>query len=211
MNELQDKFANIFSQYQSIYKSIFRVLYPAKGSTGFTERNQSVNFSKAYEAYNPAAKTWYEFQFGEKNNLHYDALIINPLSKEILLVESKRFSNPSKKLKEVKSDITRINLSVKDYLPDFTSRIDGFLDYTLYGVILADVWTETKAKNKILNTFQNHSFIETFLPNIQHDDHIELPNLTNFVMDFKDLENHRGILKILKTIGESRIIIICYL
>ena len=78
-------------------------------------------------------------------------------------------------------------------MPDFTSRIDGFLDYTLYGVILADVWTETKAKNKILNTFQNHSFIETFFPNIQHDDHIELPNLTNFVMDFKDLENHRGI------------------
>lgn len=193
MNELQDKFADVFSQYQSIYKSIFCVLYPAKNSTGFTERNQSVNFSKAYEAHNSAAKTWYEFQFGEKNNLHYDALIINPLSKELLLVESKRFSNPSKKLKEVESDIARINSSVKDYLQDFTSRIDDFSDYTLYGVILADVWTETKAKNKILNAFQNYSFIETFFPDIQHSNHIVLPNLTYFVRDFKDIENHEEI------------------
>ena len=97
LNKHLDK---VFELYKENYEKIFDVFYPAKNSTGFTERNLSVNFCKAYETVFPESISWFEFQFGENNNLHYDALIINPKLKVILLIESKRFSNPSKNLKK---------------------------------------------------------------------------------------------------------------
>lgn len=71
-------FLDVFENYRYNYQRIFSILYPSKNSTGFTERNLSVNFANAYERINPSAITWFEFQFGENNNLHYDAVIIDP-------------------------------------------------------------------------------------------------------------------------------------
>lgn len=91
-------FLDVFEKYRYNYQRIFSVLYPSKNSTGFTERNLSANFANAYEQISPSAITWFEFQFGEKNNLHYDAVIIDPENKKLLLIESKRFSNLRKKI-----------------------------------------------------------------------------------------------------------------
>lgn len=39
----------VFENYKNNYVKIFDMIYPAKGNTGFPERNLSVNFAKAYE------------------------------------------------------------------------------------------------------------------------------------------------------------------
>ena len=72
-----ERFKTVFSEFRQNYIDILNVLYPSKNSTGFTERNLSVNFAKAYEQIVPTAHTWYEFQFGTKNNLHFDAIIVD--------------------------------------------------------------------------------------------------------------------------------------
>ena len=55
-------FLDVFENYRYNYQRIFSILYPSKNSTGFTERNLSVNFANAYEQINPSAITWFEFQ-----------------------------------------------------------------------------------------------------------------------------------------------------
>lgn len=69
-------FLDVFENYRYNYQRIFSILYPSKNSTGFTERNLSVNFANAYERINPSAITWFEFQFGENNNLHLSLIHI---------------------------------------------------------------------------------------------------------------------------------------
>ena len=57
---------SIFNLYKSRYLRIFEKIYPARNSTGFPERNLSVNFTKAYETYylNCYVISWFELQFG---------------------------------------------------------------------------------------------------------------------------------------------------
>lgn len=193
MNQFPGEIQEILSIYKGNFVRIFNSLYPAKNSTGFTERNLSVNFAKAYESRNPDAITWYEFQFGEKNNLHYDAIIINPARKELLLIESKRFSNLFKKVHEVKDDIDRINQSVCAYIPDFSSRIDDFSDYTVYGVILADVWTETKNKTKVRDAFADGTFLETYLPDLYLERSSCFADGKYFVTSFSEITKYESI------------------
>jgi hypothetical protein len=128
-----------------------------------------VNFTKAYESVNKNAITWYEFQFGKKNNLHYDAIIINKDEKEILLIESKRFSNVNEKIKETEYDIKRINASLTEYYDDFNGRIPEFDKYTVYGVVLADVWTETFLKTNVRDAFLNSEFLDVYLPSLLNE------------------------------------------
>ena len=175
--EYKNNFKNIFDEYKKYYECIFDVFYPSKNSTGFTERNLSVNFSKAYEKLNPKAITWFEFQFGEKNNLHYDALIINRETKELFLIESKRFSNLDKKVNEVQNDIIRIKEAITIYNSDFESRIPQFNDYTIYGIILTDVWTESKGKIAIKESFENEVFTEKYFSH-------KLPEIAYFTQSF---------------------------
>ena len=69
-------FDKVCIKFKHNYEKIFEHIYPAKNSSGFTERNLSVNFAEAYEKtamqLNQNCITWYEFQFGEKNNQHYE-------------------------------------------------------------------------------------------------------------------------------------------
>ena len=157
-----ERFKTVFSEFRQNYIDILNVLYPSKNSTGFTERNLSVNFAKAYEQIVPTAHTWYEFQFGTKNNLHFDAIIVDAARMELLIIESKRFSNPTKKMQEVKDDIIRINKASTVYRSEFETRINGFEHYSIYGVVLADVWTENRNKIQIKNEFQNASILDAF-------------------------------------------------
>lgn len=156
----------ILKQYKKNYSRIFESIYPSKNSTGFTERNLSVNFAKAYEQMYPQAFTWYEFQFGQNNNLHYDAIIINPQKKELIIIESKRFDKLPKKINEVYEDINRINSFRTSYFAEFAERIPSLANYAIKGVILADVWTGTESKTKINESFQNRTFIENYFSDL---------------------------------------------
>lgn len=149
----------LFEQYGGVYKTVLSNMYPAKNNTGFPERNLSVNFSKAYETVaNIAEETaisWFEMQFGEKNNLHVDAVIINETVGEMLIVESKRFNHPLKKAEEIVKDIGRIygfisELKSENENKDKKARIDLSKINHCYGVILADVWTEGDVKRIFL-------------------------------------------------------------
>ena len=147
--------SQIFEEYKNNYSRIFSVVYPAKNSTGFPERNLSVNFAEAYkmvaDKQAQEAIVWYEAQFGEKNNNHLDALIVNPNAGEIILIESKRYSNPATKMKEAGMDIERIPQFLSELKED--KRIDIGRYHKFYGIILSDVWIETQGKESILDSY----------------------------------------------------------
>lgn len=169
--------SRIFEEYGKIYSDILAVMYPAKNSSGFPERNLSVNFAKACERVAVQNKSkvyaWYEFQFGEKNNRNVDAVILNPKSKDLLIVESKRYSHPAKKIKEVGKDIERVNRLYEELIDENINGIERIKMkncHHVYGVILADVWTETKTKEGILacylegerDSLSEYSFLNTY-------------------------------------------------
>jgi hypothetical protein len=151
----------ILHEYESQYLKIFRNFYPADGSTGFTERNQSVNFCNAFEKIYKNAFTWYEVPFKEDSNNHFDAIVVNPEEKEIFIVESKRFSNPNQKLISFGKDIRRI--LNRDNRTQIIKRLNDNEEelYSVYGVILADVWYETKIKREICDLWEDGFFIMT--------------------------------------------------
>lgn len=103
----------IFQAYQAQYLHILQHIYPAKGKTGFPERNLTVNFSKAYEQtlaqHGREGVSWFELQFGPSSNTHIDAVFLDPGEGELVLAESKRFSGPTAKFHEVGEDIQRIH------------------------------------------------------------------------------------------------------
>lgn len=179
-------FLDVFENYRYNYQRIFSLLYPSKNNTGFTERNLSVNFANAYERINSSAITWFEFQFGENNNLHYDAVIIDPENKRLLLIESKRFSSPKEKIASIADDIDRIQNVKSNYLHDFMLRVPDILNYQIFGVILADVWIETPKKKQIYDSFVDGTFVTIFL----EDYLVKYPSLNNatyYVGDFDNL------------------------
>lgn len=185
---------NVFDTYGNIYKHILSRIYPAKNSTGFPERNLSVNFSKAYEyvakSKEQDAYTWFEFQFGDSNNLHVDAVIINNTLHEMFVIESKRFSNPISKMKEIGEDIDRIYNFIKEIRKE---NIEGIYRINLdlieksYGVILADVWSETSIKKEILQSYKEGDFLYKFKEKIGKQ---QVPDdVQYFVQSLCDNEN----------------------
>lgn len=160
----------VFENYQQHYSKIFDYMYPAKNSTGFTERNLSVNFIKGYESaramYDEKIVSWYEFQFGEKNNYHVDAVMWNISLGELYVIESKRFDNPSAKIREIDADINRIYALVDELKSECATskqRIPINNISQIFGVILADAWNETKIKNNIITSYREKSFIGKYL------------------------------------------------
>lgn len=121
--------------------------------------------------------TWYEFQFGIENNKHYDALIVNTTTKEILIIESKRFNNIPRKIKSIIADIKRINCFPVEMLNDNSCRITDFAEYRIYGIILADIWTQNtsspKRKLQIKEQYKDNSFVS------QNEDLKNEPELQN--------------------------------
>lgn len=186
----------VFEHYSKIYKTILSNIYPAKHSTGFPERNLSVNFSKAYETVaadaGETAFSWFEMQFGKKNDLHVDAVIINETVGDLLILESKRFNYPLKKAKEIVKDINRIYDFVLELQNENNIRIDMLKINHCYGVILADVWTETDIKKDILRSYKagvedpcsNESFLNKYCINEFPDR--EFSDLAYNVCDMKD-------------------------
>ncbi len=189
-----DNINDVFAEYQGIYQKILDSFYPAKNSTGFPERNLSVNLSKAYEKVaevkGQKSISWFELQFGERNNSHVDAVIINLSTNELLVVEAKRFSNPALKMKEVSKDIERIHSLVAELKTE--DRIEMDKIKKCYGIVLADVWIETDIKKQILKSYKagqknpqdKESFINLYFPDLK------LLNLQYDVRDISEIENY---------------------
>ena len=182
----------IFDEYGNIYRKILEKIYPAKGSTGFAERNLSVNFSKAYEKIFPSALSWFEFQFGKKK--HIDAVIVNEESQEIFVIESKRYSVQSK-ITAIGHDIDRIKTFLdelkkeNDRRNENDRRIDLSKIKKFYGVILADVWTEVdNFKRKILKSYQEENFLTEFKEFLKFESKISNPHYN--VQDIENRENY---------------------
>lgn len=153
----------IFNTYAGIYKSILSAFYPSKGSTGFAERNLSVNWSKAAEIVCGRENliSWFEYQFSDANNKHIDALVWDRSNGNLYLIESKRFSDPISKTKEIGNDVVRLQDLYEEILRE--KRIDLSKVKHCYGVILADVWPKKNRKRckkrEILESFENCSFL----------------------------------------------------
>ncbi|MCD8325594.1 MAG: hypothetical protein LUC90_02590 [Lachnospiraceae bacterium] len=167
--------------YQHNYEKILNIFYPSKKSIGFTERNLTVNFSKAYEAIATAAGdeccSWFELPVNVNGRDHVDAVIINTTQKEILLIEAKRYMNLQNKVLEVIKDVERIN--TLDWIRELTDErsndgerpvLQRIEDYKIFGVILADLWIENENRQVICELYQNHSGItdsKVFLEELQ--------------------------------------------
>ena len=154
-------FKNICSQYKNNYDKILKIIYPAKKYMGFTERNLTVNFSKAYDKVysNDEIATWFEFTFGndsKKDDLHLDCIIINKTQKNIFLIEAKRFRN-IRKLRSTGWDIRRLFEVYDNREAEFNKRLIDINDYSFYGIILADIWVKPKQRDKkvIMDEFEN--------------------------------------------------------
>ena len=149
----------VFETYKDIYLKIVDSFYPSLGSTGFQERNLTVNFSKAYEKTfeNEMVFSWFELQFGENKDNHFDCVIVNQSKKEIYFVESKRFTNTTSKTASIRHDVKRIQDYVdKDFSID--ERFDKFKEFKVYGLILADIWLENNKKIAVYDRFINKTF-----------------------------------------------------
>lgn len=155
-----------FEAYHNRYKIMLEKYYPAHGSTGFTERNQSTNFAEAIKTIYPSSFTWYEAPIGERSREHIDAVVFLPEINSIVLIESKRFSNPDQKLYSMLKDILR--LCDKQTAESICKGLEGNYKKcgeNIFGVILADVWQETKKKRLIYESwgeqfFEFHDFYE---------------------------------------------------
>ena len=186
--------SDVFQMYQDRYEKILAHMYPAKHSTGFPERNLSVNFAWAYEktaeARGEDCVSWFEMQFGERNNCHADAVILNLTTRDLLIVEAKRFSHPNAKSREIGEDIARIHQLVGELKTE--DRLDMKAVRRCIGVILADVWTETNLKRLILRSYEagqrepdsEEAFVRRYFPDWT------LPGLQDDVRDIAALENY---------------------
>lgn len=146
----------VFANFKKEYDHILASFYPSLGHTGFQERNLTTNFVKAYEkTFNEDdVIVWFELQFGDDRDNHFDCLIINKTKHQIILIESKRFVSAESKKSSVGKDIKRINDYIKnDYKTD--TRFADYRNYDVYGLILADVWKENSSKIEIFESFKN--------------------------------------------------------
>lgn len=153
----KQRLEKVMELYHNRYNAILERIKPSIQSNGFAEHNQTVNFVSAYELIScnkkEAVSSWYEFQIlnGKRSNNRIDGIIINHSAKEIYLIEAKRISRNKvwKKKTELIDDYCRIMQL------DKTSRFTEVLkdekvsDYSIYGILLFDIWTENKAEKKL--------------------------------------------------------------
>ena len=171
------------------YEKILERLYPSKGSTGFSEENLLVNFSKAYDSVlkknsQQESTSWLEFQLknriGEsRNDNHLDCLVIDDTNKRILFIEGKRFKSESK-IGEIGKDAYRIINVFGDRKDEFFDRIVDYDNYKFYGVLLSDVWLRGNDNfyTRIFKSYEESSLFSNdsfFKEKLFADDKIQIP------------------------------------
>lgn len=152
----------VLDMYKTRYSNILGKIWPTIGSNGFNEHNLTVNYTIAFETVaarnNEETSAWFEFQIPNesKNNHRMDGLIINHTTKELYLVEAKRFSKNKlkRKRRELGYDFIRIeNLDLSRFENLFVEK-ELISDYQIFGILLFDLWTENKEQIDLLNQWQ---------------------------------------------------------
>lgn len=187
---------SVADAYSKRYSDILNKIWPTMGSNGFNEHNQTVNFMIAYETVakknNEQISTWYEFQIsnGKKRNNRIDGLIINHTTKELYLIESKRFylNNMNDTRHQLGNDFVRIEkLDLNSRFDDegLFNNNESIAEYKVFGILLFDLWTETKAQKDLLKEWKDvckspsskslFDFFDSFDIKIERDDRDLLP------------------------------------
>ena len=151
---------NSFEKMTLEYKRILEGFYPARGSAGFTEQNQTFNFVTALKNMLEREDTvqWLEFPWIDPKQ-HIDAVVYSPHHKSIFFIESKRFYN-QKKLDKILDDVERVMNPMLKANNEVTEKGFEFLkphltsgdieDIQKYVVVLGDVWLDkSKVKRKV--------------------------------------------------------------
>ena len=122
----------VFCLYKEYYVEILKCIWPSIDSNGFQERNLTVNFTNAYKEIakknDNSVIVWFEFQCGESGNKHVDALFMTTTSKEIFIIEAKRYNNVNQKVKSVAWDVKRI----QEFFYDKSIFIERLGDISYY-------------------------------------------------------------------------------
>ena len=153
----KQRLEKVMELYHNRYNAILERIKPSIQSNGFAEHNQTVNFVSAYELIScnkkEAVSSWYEFQIlnGKSSNNRIDGIIINHSAKEIYLIEAKRISRNKvwKKKTELIDDYCRIMQLDKTSRFTEVLKDENVSDYSIYGILLFDIWTENKAEKKL--------------------------------------------------------------
>ncbi len=153
----KQRLEKVMELYHNRYNAILERIKPSIQSNGFAEHNQTVNFVSAYELIScnkkEAVSSWYEFQIlnGKRSNNRIDGIIINHSAKEIYLIEAKRISRNKvwKKKTELIDDYCRIMQLDKTSRFTEVLKDENVSDYSIYGILLFDIWTDNKAEKKL--------------------------------------------------------------
>ena len=153
----KQRLEKVMEIYHNRYNDILERIKPSIKSNGFAEHNQTVNFVSAYELIagdnKEVVSSWYEFQI--PNGKRIDGIIINHSAKEIYLIEAKRISRNKvqDKKAELVADYRRI--MQLDKVIRFTEVLKGenVSDYSIYGILLFDIWTENEAEKELYHNW----------------------------------------------------------
>lgn len=151
---IEDMLHSAFAGQVLDYKHLLSLYYPAHGSTGFTERNQTCAFVSnllrclgkevSEEFLQPFV--WYEAPI-----LHgrVDAVVFAPAQEAVFFIEAKRLNEESKK-KELVGDAKRLLKSENrdPILKKWDWKKQGLPITKQYIVCLADVWVKKHQKSR---------------------------------------------------------------
>ncbi len=144
----QVKIKKAFNEMCIEYMRILSTIYPARGSTGFTEQNLVHNFVICLlleiKMRNKNAVAWFEFPWGEEDSKeHIDALVYSKKLDAAFYIEAKRFTN-TKQIERLQEDIGRIciDLDKKEFSTKSISHNNIDCIKNEYIVELADIWLQ---------------------------------------------------------------------
>ena len=153
----KQRLEKVMEIYHNRYNDILERIKPSIKSNGFAEHNQTVNFVSAYELIagdnKEVVSSWYEFQI--LNGERIDGIIINHSAKEIYLIEAKRISR--NKVKKKKAELIKdcCRIMQLDKVNRYTEALKGgsVSDYSIYGILLFDIWTENEAEKELYHNW----------------------------------------------------------
>lgn len=146
----------VFNKTVESYEQILENYYPAYDSNGFTERNQTFNFSHNYLLLNPNAIIWQEVPIWNKK--HFDTLIIDNEENCIIIIEAKRLGTETNFI-SIQKDFDRI----KEKHNSAVGVTDKFNEgYSLYALLLVDLWIPKENREKKLEQKVNFEKMKGF-------------------------------------------------
>jgi len=141
--------SDAFKAMHKDYDNVFKIFYPASGSNGFTERNQTFFFTKNFLSIEHplsienSAICWHEVPFGKEGE-HIDTLIYLPESQSVIYIEAKRLKNGksglNKSMLAIKDDVKRLIDELNITRGPILKRFKDEKPINEYILILADIW-----------------------------------------------------------------------